>query len=151
NIQNPITKITIGEEWKIIKATAQSRNSKTRTEKLDRLLPDFNAGLINVLENLTTNVNIILSDFEQNVSVQLNLPEDGIEITREIDNQVISLTANYYNRPLARHHQIFNEARLTAIAISIYLGALLLNPPSQLKVLFLDDILIGLDMANRLP
>ena len=44
-----------------------------------------------------------------------------------------------------------NEAKLSAIALSIYFAALKLQPDSDLKLLALDDVLIGLDMSNRLP
>lgn len=51
------------------------------------------------------------------------------------------------------HLTVLNEARLSSLAISIYL-ATLVNTPQQnfdYKILFLDDIFIGLDMGNRKP
>lgn len=49
-------------------------------------------------------------------------------------------------------HFALNEAKLSAIAISIFLGAIIKQSPfsPKLKPLFLDDILIGLDNENRL-
>jgi|GEM_PF-194661 len=49
-------------------------------------------------------------------------------------------------------HFALNEAKLSAIAISIFLGAIKRQSrfSPQLKPLFLDDILIGLDNENRL-
>lgn len=49
-------------------------------------------------------------------------------------------------------HFALNEAKLSAIAISIFLGAIIKQSPFSpiLKPLFLDDILIGLDNENRL-
>ncbi len=45
-----------------------------------------------------------------------------------------------------------NEAKLSAIAISIYLGMVKRHIQGiPCKVLFLDDIFIGLDISNRLP
>ena len=44
-----------------------------------------------------------------------------------------------------------NEARLTAISIAIYLGAVLSNIQDGYKFLVLDDVFIGLDTSNRLP
>ncbi|WP_294234703.1 AAA family ATPase [uncultured Chryseobacterium sp.] len=45
-----------------------------------------------------------------------------------------------------------NEARLSSIAICIYLSSLILYPrSSDLKLLYLDDIFVGLDSSNRLP
>lgn len=49
-------------------------------------------------------------------------------------------------------HFALNEAKLSAIAISIFLGVIIKQSPfsRDLKPLFLDDILIGLDNENRL-
>lgn len=45
-----------------------------------------------------------------------------------------------------------NEARLSALAICLYLAILKRNSqPIDYKVLFLDDVFIGLDLTNRLP
>ncbi|MXY28025.1 hypothetical protein F4Y59_07690 [Candidatus Poribacteria bacterium] len=44
-----------------------------------------------------------------------------------------------------------NEAKLSAIALSIFFAGFKLQPPSDLRILALDDVLIGLDMSNRLP
>lgn len=45
-----------------------------------------------------------------------------------------------------------NEARLSAVAISMYFATLsLTNKNMDLKVLYLDDVFIGLDSGNRIP
>lgn len=49
-----------------------------------------------------------------------------------------------------------NEARLTALALSAFLAAVSLTDadpanPDPLRLLVLDDVLIGLDLNNRLP
>lgn len=46
-----------------------------------------------------------------------------------------------------------NEARLSALALCIYFAALKTYPlaASDLKVLYLDDVFIGLDTSNRIP
>jgi energy-coupling factor transporter ATP-binding protein EcfA2 len=59
----------------------------------------------------------------------------------------------YFGRLIPTHQTFLNEARLTALAICIFLAALRLKPDPKdgCKVLFLDDVLIGLDSGNRLP
>ena len=59
---------------------------------------------------------------------------------------------------IPRHETLLNEARLSALALALYLASVLLsNPaaglavPDPLKLLVLDDVLIGLDLSNRLP
>lgn len=50
-----------------------------------------------------------------------------------------------------RPHSFLNEAKLTRIAIAIRIGALLTRlQTTQFKVLCLDDMLISLDMENRM-
>lgn len=150
NTPNPVTQNPFPEDLQRIQDVVGMRKSQRRTDQLDQLIPDFNAGLTRVLADLTQKTNELLTTFDPAVKIELALP--GLTVAdKNLHNQVINLTASYYDRPIPSHHHFLNEARLSAIAISIYLGALLLIPPSQLRVLFLDDVLIGLDMSNRLP
>ena len=48
------------------------------------------------------------------------------------------------------YHSLFNEARLNALAICIFFAALKDSPAPGLRILALDDVLIGLDMVNRM-
>lgn len=154
NIPNPVTQTNFPEELQAIEGVVKTRKSRRRTEQLEQLVPDFNAGLSRVLDDLSVKTNELLALFEQSVTISLTLPGEGISVDDEaklIANQAIYLTTTYYGSSVSRHHHFLNEARLSAIAISIYLGALLLVPPAPMRVLFLDDVLIGLDMSNRLP
>lgn len=67
---------------------------------------------------------------------------------------VINLQVSENGNSIDAHnpHFVLNEAKLSAIAISIFLGAIIKQSPfsPNLKPLFLDDILIGLDNENRL-
>jgi hypothetical protein len=49
------------------------------------------------------------------------------------------------------YHGFLNEARLSALAIAVYFAALKRSPARDLRLLVLDDVLIGLDIANRIP
>jgi hypothetical protein len=52
------------------------------------------------------------------------------------------------------HHDFFNEAKLSSIGLVVYLAGLLITVPpvsTHPKLLVLDDVLIGLDMQNRMP
>lgn len=51
---------------------------------------------------------------------------------------------------LSDYDRVLNEARLSALAICLFFAALKESPSNSLRILALDDILIGLDMANRL-
>ena len=86
--------------------------------------------------------------------MNLNLRFEGIVYnrhTKTLDNQQVFLTVEFLDRQIPTHHLFLNEAKLSAISLAIYFAAILLQPESDLKVLALDDVLIGLDMSNRLP
>ena len=85
-----------------------------------------------------------------------NFDFQGITYNREekkLENQEILLEVDFFNENIRLHHLFLNEAKLSAIAISIYLSSILLlpDPKSELRILALDDVLIGLDMSNRFP
>lgn len=67
------------------------------------------------------------------------------------DELLVSLTAEMGNHTVKRPQTFLNEARLTQLAFALRMGALLdRNPNSRLNVLCLDDVLLSLDMGNRL-
>lgn len=70
----------------------------------------------------------------------------------EVDLEVY-LFGNKIEDEDENHLTVLNEARLSALAISIYFASLINTPQDNFdfKLLFLDDIFIGLDMSNRLP
>jgi len=77
---------------------------------------------------------------------------------RRIENQTLRLRVEFNGISIPRHETLLNEARLSALALALYLASVLLsNPapggavPDPLKLLVLDDVLIGLDLSNRLP
>ena len=55
-------------------------------------------------------------------------------------------------RPIVRVQSFLNEAQLTRIAIGIRIGALRTRPlaGARFKILVLDDMLISLDLSNRM-
>jgi energy-coupling factor transporter ATP-binding protein EcfA2 len=67
---------------------------------------------------------------------------------------VINIEIEFKDILLDSYHTFLNEARLSALAISLYFAAIrkLLGTLKSdcLKVLILDDLLISLDMSNRL-
>lgn len=68
----------------------------------------------------------------------------------------VRLTATYAGKAIEHPALFLNEARLTAIALALYLAAAQATTPragttNLPRLLVLDDVLIGLDWANRLP
>jgi len=70
---------------------------------------------------------------------------------KELSGKDVILKADLFGAPLDTHHDFLNEAKLSAIALAILLAAVRLQPSTDLEVLAFDDVLIGLDMSNRLP
>ena len=158
NIINPISKKTFKEDYLRISNASNGRKGDSRTRIVNSYINDFNSGLNNLLNELNKTANDIIELFEQKVTIELTLINKGLVYSpgkippkTRLSGETIELKVAYAKKPIDNHHHFLNEARLSAIAIAIYLAALLLNPPSDLRILFLDDVLIGLDMSNRLP
>ena len=132
-----IDKEEAAEQIEIAKARLEEEHTKF-IDELKQLLSQIN-------DKLTE----ILAYFNQNLEVKIEL--GSIEWGNPLDSK-ITLDVKYYGIAVDSHHDFLNEARLSAIAISIYLAAIKLNPTQNaVKFLCLDDIFLGLDMSNRLP
>ncbi|KKI99442.1 AAA family ATPase [Prochlorothrix hollandica] len=151
---NPFTQRRLTEEWAEIKQKQipRSQDYTRKIQEFNGILDDFNNGLQAILNQLQQELSDILEEFRYPISLEfdfqkitLNLPE------KRLDNGGIILKVKFHDRYFPLAHQFLNEAKLSAIALSIYLASLQINPSSQLKILVLDDVLIGLDMSNRLP
>lgn len=99
-------------------------------------------------EELFDDINLFLEKFQQNFKIT------AIELSGI--GKKAYLKIEYFNKDISdyKFHHFLNEARLTALAISIYFSiikkqfSLLGN--NSLKILVLDDLLISLDMNNRM-
>ena len=72
---------------------------------------------------------------------KLNEPFIGLEISERLPNSHL--------RKIVKPHTYFNEAKLTAIALSVRFALLNIEKPADGRFLALDDMLISLDMSNR--
>ena len=152
NTVSTLTNRTLAADWADIQPPFPRRNAINKIADLEELIENFNNELANRLAELQPKVSEILGKFEHNVAINFDFP--GVKYNREnrtLDNQQIFLNVELFDRDIPEHHRFLNEARLSAIAIAIYFSAILIQPESDLKILALDDVLIGLDMSNRLP
>lgn len=94
-----------------------------------------------------------LDYFSHNVALELRFSQ--VRPNKDysgIEGDQVHVELRYAGKEIEKAHLFLNEARLSAIAISIYLGMIKRHVQGiPCKVLFLDDIFIGLDIANRLP
>src|SRR5690606_18124250 len=93
-----------------------------------------------------------LKYFGINLIVKLEFDKVEYFGRRDLRGRNINLKIDFFTKHIPKHQYFLNEARLTALAISLYLASIKVNPTKgALKILVLDDLLIGLDMSNRLP
>ncbi len=95
----------------------------------------------------------ILDKFGHNLKLNLSYTQARPNGTYDkIERNSVNIKIVYLKKTIDKPHIFLNEARLSAIAISIYLGMIKRHVQGlPLKILFLDDIFIGLDISNRLP
>lgn len=141
-----------------------------RARYKDELMTKFKQGLSFDIDNINLIINSILHYFDPELDVELILIDayidyyhnekadrDGKYPYCEIDLNIKiggnEINSDDVNDEEENHLTVLNEARLSALAISIYLASITNIPQNefQYKILFLDDIFIGLDMGNRVP
>ena len=143
---------SLAADWADIQPPFPRRNAKSQIATLEKQIADFNSELTNRLDELRPKASEILGKFGHDVAINFHFPGVRYNLkNRTLDNQEILLTVEFFDKDIPKHHRFLNEARLSAIAIAIYLSSILIQPASRLKILALDDVLIGLDMSNRLP
>lgn len=91
-----------------------------------------------------------------NMSIKLKaLPVNLVESYRISDDVVqghVYVEVEHYGQTMTDYNETLNEARLSAIAICLYLSSLKLRADNiESKVLYLDDVFLGLDLSNRKP
>ena len=94
----------------------------------------------------------ILNEFEHGLQIDLRYTQATTDDYKTIKQNHVRVGLEFCGKDIPKAHLFLNEARLSAIAISIYLGMIKRHPQLRPhKILFLDDIFIGLDISNRLP
>ncbi len=173
----PSTSKTIGEEWTLLENNINGRRNNPAVKPLLKAngklnCDDFNSGfkiLLKGLQNGANNIegiesilnNWLSTYFKNGLQVSFNF-QDVIEETntgkskkRYELKRSLTLDISLHGTPIPiAEYQIFlNEARLSALAICIFLAAYKTYPTDTIptKILYLDDVFIGLDMSNRLP
>jgi energy-coupling factor transporter ATP-binding protein EcfA2 len=135
----PANKVSYKDLWDKI------QNSKAQDD-----ISDYNTNVYAQFLELEDRANMLLKYFQR----ECNLKIEYNEMELQGDNLVlpsISFKIKLFEKELPEHEEVLNEARLTALAISVYLAYVLGLPETDLRILFLDDIFIGLDMTNRIP
>lgn len=126
-------------------------------EEANRLLSYFDDSKLNISLNFTG------LSFDRQKEIIL-----GAKLLPEVTFCKKSLNRSYLNSDTglnesqADHHYILNESRLTALGLALFLAAVKIadlpayipgkdDPTEPLRLLVLDDVLVGLDYDHRVP
>ena len=152
----------LGEVHRDMLATKPTKHYKRPIRRASARCVELTAVLAAHLPGVVTEANRILGKLGQpGITFSLNpgtiTYHTGI---RNFAGQKIEFHADLYGHKITEPQHFLNEARLTALALAIYLGAAhttikaattTASGALPTRLLVLDDVLIGLDVANRLP
>ena len=157
---------TLGSLWEKVdgadKTKAVGANPTSHRPSFVKDCENLNEAMAAALITLQPLVNSLLSDLGHPDLQVVNLAYGYVgpkaaHFKRERGLMGGTLVPNvrYRGHHPSRPQDFLNEARLSALALSIYFAGRLACTPAVasdvLKLLVLDDVLIGLDHANRLP
>jgi len=149
---------SVGELWSNLQTKAPKYRYPTDMASANREARRFDDAIKPFLAQLAAKGNDYLKYFP-NSRIRINLDYPGSSFaksTKLLTGKAVNLTIEFNGKTIDGHQDFLNEARLTAIALAIFLAAVKLadsDPvnPDPLRLLVLDDVLIGLDLNNRLP
>ena len=144
-----------------LKEKSKTLEIATPIEKFNfrKRLDEFNRYTNKLINDIKKTTNDFSKNYfsERNYPIKIDIEYKYSEYSSE--NQELKLPSiklkinlpDKNNETVSKPHSFFNEAKLTSIALSIRF-ALLKNriKTSPLKILVLDDLLISLDMSNRI-
>lgn len=146
------------QEWEQIRQDifkVYNRNEIKHQKGLQNL-KSFEKLLKSILDSLFDEVNLYLADYFDNFGLQIGYELMPMTFDYGKDGkgnwkikQDLRLKVLMGNSPIESFTEGLNEAKLSAIAICLYLAALKANPGKELHLMFLDDIFIGIDSSNR--
>ncbi|MDD5260311.1 MAG: AAA family ATPase [Methylacidiphilales bacterium] len=152
---------TLGIAWKRVLAVKPSSHRGSRWRNRVKNAEAFwNNTLPPLLGLLTDEVNKLLGDFKA-TGLTVKLTPGTLkysETARKFYGMDVWLDATLNTETPEEPQHFLNEARLSALALSLFLAGykMSIHEPSpgeieSARVLVLDDVLIGLDMDNRVP
>jgi energy-coupling factor transporter ATP-binding protein EcfA2 len=156
------TSTTVGELWSTVLNSKPDKHTSVKLVRIVNACGNFNTAFRNATAALVPLVNELMQLLGwQDVTLNgfttpgLTYNTARLKQDRKIDGQELIPELTFRNHPLQTPQLFLNEARLSALGLAIYLAGRLACTPTAnttaLKLLVLDDVLIGLDHSNRLP
>ena len=130
NVRNDISvpSRSFAEEWQDISEAAED------SEILQQQLETFNTGIESILTRLKADANKTLRKFENENTIvirDLDYQEPKFNPDRnKYDPPQILLKVDFYGSTRSKHHHFLNEAKLSAIALSIFFLDFKFNHPA---------------------
>lgn len=151
-----------GKRWGILKdkLLVQSSSRNTNIHKVGLTeLRRFETDLRASLDQIFIDVNDMLATYFPHFGLRIQYELDNMNVVygskrRRSDwgiNRGFKLKVLKEGELIDNYRMVLNEARLSAISICLYLASLKLIPKTELWLLILDDVFIGIDSSNRLP
>jgi energy-coupling factor transporter ATP-binding protein EcfA2 len=152
------TERTLGQLWIELNNTVPLSRHDKRIREANYVAQRFDNAFRPFLDQVNQRANEFLNQFP-NHRMKVRFDYAGSSFakqTKALTGTAIYPEIEFNGRKIDRHQEFLNEARLTAMALSAFLAAVSLadaDPanPDPLRLLVLDDVLIGLDLNNRLP
>lgn len=148
----------LGELWADLKKAKPFSRRKGHMAAVNYGAKQFDDAFKPFLDQLTAKTNEYLTHFPNHrMKVSFDYPGSSFaKATKLLTGKAITPVIEFNGKKIDGHHEFLNEARLTALALSTFLAAVKLadsDPanPDPLRLLVLDDVLIGLDLNNRFP
>lgn len=153
---------TIGELWTKVLTSKPDKHTGAALTRINQACVEFNTAFREAFPVLIPLINELMQQFGwQDLALNgFNTPgltynNARLKQNRQIEGQQLAPELSFRNHPLQTPQLFLNEARLSALGLAIYLAGRLACTPTAtstaLKLLVLDDVLIGLDHSNRLP
>jgi HEPN domain-containing protein len=155
------TNKTLNALWQAVLASKPQKNTPKALVFCMTRYTEFNNAMNKALDLLLTEAQNILKILSPHGLELVAFPFKGVAYNyaklysdKNFTNQTLGLQIAFRGQTLERPQLYLNEARQSAIGLALYLGARLACAPQttpHLKLLVLDDVLVGLDHSNRLP
>jgi len=156
-----------GEDWTEEKPPPRVEDPATvvanrQRAVLSKKIVAFNDAIERWRPELERKANEFLRGFKSGAAIELryDVPLSAPQWSNDPwhESARLHLRATFRNELLHHPATFLNEARLSGIALAIYLAALHLATPTPEsgvadfpRLLVMDDVLLGIDMANRVP
>ncbi len=152
--------VGLNELWQEIIDLEENKPKRTKADKTDyeslkNKLNEFNNKLKDIISDINEPTKNYVERFNYtNIKIILSI-EDGKYRSQTLTKPKIKVALSIIKEgeddiTILRPQSYFNEAKLTAIALSVRLAITEIKlKNSPLKLLVLDDLLVSLDMSNR--